>query len=182
MDVPLPGGAVSGAIVIGKLPFHGDFIARGISGSEQREIDRWLTQSVEIARNQFRASFDETFDAAPPWRFAWQDGRWIAGALVPSADAAGRRFPLLVALSGLAGGQVASGARLCEEAASDAIALRWSADQLVETIDAAEIEADGTNAAEGWWNEELAGARRLHEPVPPIILSHMLASAAGATA
>lgn len=173
---------MSGAIVIGKLPFHGDFVARGTTGSERRRFDKWLTASMALARDELGPAFDDSFDAAPPWRFAWHEGEWTAGVLAPSADSTGRRFPLLVALSELAEGQVEAAARFCEEIASDAIASRWSADRVLQTIDAAEIEARETNASEGWWNEELGERGRLGQRMPPGILSHMLASVAGASA
>lgn len=174
---------MSGAIVIGKLPAHGDFVARGVGGRERHELDEWLATSMAAARSEFGEKFDETFDIAPPWRFAWRDGRWTAGALAPSVDSAGRRFPLLIARTDLGERQVRDAARRCEDAASEAIAKAWSADALLDAVEAAEIEPHGAQAAEGWWNEELGDAgNRLEERLPAGILSHMLASVAGAAA
>jgi type VI secretion system protein ImpM len=175
VDVPLSDDVVSG-IVIGKLPFHGDFVARGLSGGERHKIDQWLTASMAAARDQFGSGFDEIFDRTPPWRFAWRDDQWTAGALAPSIDSTGRKFPLLVALCNLAEGQVKAAARLCEDAASEAIALGWGADQLLEAIAAATITPDESPAVEGWWNEDLGGAGGLQGRVPPSIMSHMLAA------
>lgn len=172
---------MSAAIVIGKLPVHGDFVARGVAGAERRELDAWLAASTAAARDEFGDKFDDAFDNAPPWRFAWRDEQWTAGALVPSIDSAGRRFPLLVALKHLADVQVGAAAGLCEAAASDAIAKRWSADELLGAV--AEPELSAAAVHEGWWNEELGDARpRLNDRLPPGILSHMLASVAGAAA
>lgn len=174
---------MSGAIVIGKLPFHGDFVARGVAGAERRELDAWLAASTAAARDEFGEKFEEAFDTAPPWRFAWRGEQWTAGALVPSIDSAGRRFPLLVARSGLAHADVSGAAMLCEEAASEAISRGWSADELLRASEAAEIEPAASLAAEGWWNEDLGDAGpRLNDRLPPGILSHMLASVAGAAA
>lgn len=73
-------------MVIGKLPFHGDFVARGVTGRERDLLDKWLATSMAIASEQLGEKFDEAFDAAPPWRFAWDEDGWTAGALVPSVE------------------------------------------------------------------------------------------------
>ena len=177
----MPHDAVNRAFVVGKLPFHGDFVARGASASERRQIDQWLADSVAIARAQFGREFEETFDAATPWRFAWQDGQWTAGALAPSVDSSGRRFPLLVGRSDLATEQVEAGAKLCESVAGEAISMRWSADQLLQAVAAADVSGEGPDPVEGWWNEDFAKAR-LRDRLPPGILSHILAPVTGASA
>lgn len=170
--------------MIGKLPFHGDFVARGVSANERHEVDEWLAASMAAAREQFGDRFDEAFDTAPPWRFAWRGERWTAGALAPSVDSAGRRFPLLVARSELSQEKVRPAANLCEEAAADAIAKGWSADELLQAIAETEIAPGASQAREGWWNEELgdAGTTTPSDRLPPGILSHMLASVTGAAA
>jgi type VI secretion system protein ImpM len=174
---------VSAAIVIGKLPSHGDFVARGVSAGERHELDEWLAGSMASAREEFGDRFDEAFDEAPPFRFAWSDECWTAGALAASIDSAGRRFPLLVARGDLAQEQVGPAARLCEEAASEAIAAGWSADELLQAVAAAEIAPGTSQVIDGWWNEDLGDAGpRLKDRRPAGILSHMLASVAGAAA
>jgi type VI secretion system protein ImpM len=179
--VPLSGEAVTEAIVIGKLPFHGDFVARGLNADARDRLDKWLASSMAIAREQLGAKFDETFDVAPPWRFAWNEDRWTAGALVASIDASGRRFPLVAARCNLDKGQVQIASALCEELASEAIAMRWSADELAKAVEGADIARDDTHCVEGWWNEEL-GEPKLNEKCPSEIVSHVLASAIGAAA
>lgn len=169
------------AIVIGKLPLHGDFVARGLSADDRDRLDKWLAGSMAIAREQLGAKFDEVFDVAPPWRFAWNEGDWTAGALVASIDASGRRFPLLVARRNLDEGQVQTASTLCEELASEAIAMRWSADDLAKAVEAADVADDDTRCDEGWWNED-PGEPKLKDKVPPEIVSNLLASAIGAAA
>ena len=96
MVVPLPGVAVSGggtAWVFGKLPAHGDFVARGIDARERAALDDWLSASMLAARDVYGAVFAARFDAAQPWR---AEGAGVTGALAASQDAAGRRFPLLL--------------------------------------------------------------------------------------
>lgn len=178
----MPDDALSRAFVVGKLPFHGDFVARGVSGLDRRRIDDWLADSVAIARNQFSERFEEMFDAAPPWRFAWREAQWTAGALVPSVDSTGRRFPLMVGRSNLSSGQVEAGANLCEGLAGEAIALGWSADQLLTAVAAAEVTGDGADRVPGWWNPDCGEMTRLKDPLPPAVVSHMLATVIGASA
>ena len=171
----MPDDALSSAFVVGKLPFHGDFITRGAGVCEPRRIDRWLAKSMAIARDQWGPLFEETFDAASPWRFAWRDGNWSAGALAPSVDSSGRRFPLLVGRSGLSSRQVEAGAKLCESAAGEAICRGWSADQLLEAV-AGDVAGDGPDAVQGWWNEDCGDGARLKDQLPSAILSHILAA------
>ena len=69
----LPGKAVT-AMVFGKLPAHGDFVARGIAPDVQAEIDSWLAQEMARARTVHGAAFERLFDHAPVWRFSWAQG------------------------------------------------------------------------------------------------------------
>jgi len=64
--------------VIGKLPGHGDFVARGVGSGERQQIDEWLAASMAAAREELGDKFEAAFDIAPPWRFAWRDTRWTA--------------------------------------------------------------------------------------------------------
>lgn len=90
----------------GKLPAHGDFIRRGtLPGSFMKPWDAWLEQGLTTARAAIGTErWDTTWDAAPAWRFALPAGRCgpdaVAGVLLPSRDAVGRRFPLTLAAVG----------------------------------------------------------------------------------
>lgn len=169
--------------MIGKLPGHGDFVARGVGSGERQQIDEWLAASMAAAREELGGKFEAAFDIAPPWRFAWRDTRWTAGALVPSIDSAGRRFPLLVAVADLAEEEVRPAAEICENAASEAIAKGWSADELLQAINTSDIASEDSPVHAGWWNDELGNAgTSVGDRLPAAILSHMLASVTGAAA
>jgi len=169
---------VSAGIVLGKLPFHGDFVARGISASARDEMDRWLVDAMATARDELGLRFEESFDRALPWRFAWHVERWTAGALVPSVDSAGRRFPLLVARTNLEGDEVERAAQLCEAAAAQAISERWQADKLMKAVEALEMVHTASRGREEWWNEEIGEASKLEDQSPRTILLHMLSAVA----
>ena len=165
------------AIVLGKLPSHGDFIARGATAAEREAIDTWLSGSMAIARQELGHRFDQAFDRAPPWQFAFREGDSTAGALAASVDSAGRRFPLFVARTGLQEDQVGSAAKLCEAAAADAILNHRTADELVKAVDGFEI-TNGPPCATGWWTEQLGDTDRLNGRFPDNIVTRMLAPVA----
>lgn len=171
MVFPLSGDAVnpSGKVVLfGKLPAHGDFIARGLTAGDRTIFDDWLSASLADAREALGDRFDECFDAAPPWRYRGTG----AGALAASQDAAGRRFPALLIVED---GDDAA-AQACEDLLYSAIGEGWSADRLAEA--AASLDAGaGARVAPGWSVADsdgtevaaLAGAR------PPGLIRAMLA-------
>ena len=146
---------MKGATLFGKLPAHGDFVARGMMPAERDALDLWLAQSLAEARTNAGEAFEDVYDAAPPWRFAWReqgDGGWIAGAMAPSVDAVGRRYPILVALGGLSGEQVEHAADLVEGLLYDALGEGWDADRLHAAATASAPEAPmAWEGGEGWW-------------------------------
>jgi type VI secretion system protein ImpM len=89
--VPAAGDVTDGgapyAGFFGKLPSAGDFLSRGLSPAFRRAWDGWVTRHL-----------------GPRVCAIWPDGglrfrlrsggRVAGGVIVPSADAAGRRFPL----------------------------------------------------------------------------------------
>jgi type VI secretion system protein ImpM len=87
---------VNSARLFGKLPAHGDFVARGLGAAEREALDAWLSAEMLAAREALGSDFENRYDRAPPWRFAGPDG---TGVLVASVDGVGRRFPLYLALS-----------------------------------------------------------------------------------
>ena len=98
-------GAEAGAAVrpaaaacFGKLPVAGDFVRgdRNLLGV----IDRWIQAGLHTASLARGASWNEAFDTSPPARFVWRGdgpGGDIAGCWWASRDAAGRRYPFLIA-------------------------------------------------------------------------------------
>lgn len=95
----MPGGTVSagpsGAGLFGKLPAHGDFVARG-DPALVGWFEGWLTQGLGRLAGKHE-SLDALLARAPVWRFAVRrEGEAVAGALIPSRDGVGRLFPLLL--------------------------------------------------------------------------------------
>lgn len=81
------------AWIFGKLPAHGDFVARGMAAAERATFDSWLSTALLAARDVYGAKFEARFDVAQPWR---AEGDGVTGALAASQDSAGRRYPLLL--------------------------------------------------------------------------------------
>lgn len=154
MDVPLPHHLVS-AMLFGKLPAHGDFVWRGLEAEAKDVLDSWLSEEMTAARAEFVQDFESRYDRAPPWRFAVEDeAGWIAGALAPSADAAGRRFPILVARVAEAPEAAKELAATCEAAIFEGFAQRWSADQLygrLANLSPLAAENQAPKPDSGWW-------------------------------
>jgi type VI secretion system protein ImpM len=87
----------------GKLVMLGDFAHRRLPQAFIAVCDPWLSQSVSASRTQLGSRWLDTYLTGPLWRFAWAPGvvdqRWWFGVLMPSVDAVGRYFPLLVCSS-----------------------------------------------------------------------------------
>lgn len=153
MVVPLSEQPVTGAYLFGKLPTHGDFVSRGYEAVERDRLDDWMSASMADARAVWGEAFDGLFDQAPPWRFAIRSGAaWRAGAIVPSIDGVGRRYPMLAALDigGEAG--VIDAAMHCERRLYDAFEQSWQVDRLLEALAATVSQSeDDWPGGEGWW-------------------------------
>jgi type VI secretion system protein ImpM len=84
----------------GKLPARADFVSRRLPDDFIKDWDVWL-QSALSAGEAGGERWRQRFPASPTWRFALPAGTcgrcgWI-GALRPSMDAVGRRFPFMLA-------------------------------------------------------------------------------------
>lgn len=156
------------AVLFGKLPSHGDFVARGLDPSASDAWDAWSSAGLSEARAALGEGFEAAHDAAPPWRMITGPGRfgsdWRVGVLAPSVDAAGRRFVVALALDGLTPGQAAASGERVGQALEDLIwtgfEAGWDADRFVlaeaEIQHALAPEPDTTvgaaaQAAERWW-------------------------------
>lgn len=150
------------ALLFGKLPAHGDFVSRGFDPAIRDALDQWLAGSLAEAKVACGDAFDELYEEAPPWRFAWASGdRWTAGAMALSVDGVGRRYPILLALAGITGAQVEAAADAAENLIYDAFADGWDADRLHAAGAAATPgEAEAWEGGEGWWT---LGAERFNE-------------------
>jgi type VI secretion system protein ImpM len=81
----------------GKLPAHGDFVARGWDGAQVAALDAWLTGGLAAIRSGLDDdAFAARLTAAPLWRGYIPPGACGAAAmhlaLAPSIDSAGRYF------------------------------------------------------------------------------------------
>ncbi len=151
MDVPLPDGAVS-AMLFGKLPAHGDFVARGLDGEARASLDEWLAAEMAAARSELGDEFESRYDRSRPWHFALEDELgWMAGSILPCADSVGRRFPLVAGRIARSPEEAVGTAAACEEAVRDALQLGWNADQLFGRLMNLAPEAGETEAKSGWW-------------------------------
>lgn len=82
----------------GKLPTRGDFVRSPGQAPLTDLIDHWLEQGMELlsADTRWRLAYDRM----APLDFAFVGGahrRALAGRLLPSQDASGRRFPFVLA-------------------------------------------------------------------------------------
>jgi type VI secretion system protein ImpM len=85
----------------GKLPARADFVGRRLARPIIERWDSWLQQCLARSQAVLAASWQSLYLTAPAWRFALPAGTCgtsaLIGVLVPSADAVGRCFPLLLA-------------------------------------------------------------------------------------
>jgi type VI secretion system protein ImpM len=154
----IPGGA----FVFGKLPTHGDFVARGLSASTRDAWDGWLSAALERDRLRLGDAFEAAHDTAAPWRFVEGPGErgsgWRAGALAPSIDSVGRRFFILVGRDGLSEAAARDrGEALAEimaELVYEAFAQAWTADDLARAASGVDCEAEPARVSRSrgrWW-------------------------------
>lgn len=78
--------------LFGKLPGHGDFIARGVPAGLRERLDIWLSAWLEAGQATHGEGFVGVYEGAAPWLF---EGPAATAVLLPSMDAVGRHFPLL---------------------------------------------------------------------------------------
>lgn len=125
-----PPGAVRW--LFGKMPAHGDFVARGLDAAHRDALDHWLTREMAWAQANWPDDFDARFEAAPAWHFVWRaaDGAWIGGVLCASTDRVGRRFPLIMAAPAQDCRQAAGVSAGCLDVLVNAFTQGWDADML----------------------------------------------------
>ena len=145
------------AWLFGKLPAHGDFIARGLSPAQRDKLDHWLSNEMVQARDVYGARFDDAYDAATPWFMSArdEDGIWQGAAICPSVDAAGRRFPIIAGCSADAAGAAAGMAARSEAAIYRAFEEGLSADGLHQRLadDFMTVTMTWDTIPEGWWRD-----------------------------
>lgn len=165
------------AWLFGKLPTHGDFVSRGLAPEARDRLDRWLSDEMALARDQLGDMLGERFDMAAPWLFAHEDAcSWEGGALCPSVDSAGRRFPLIVARQTADAAQSAAAARACIDAVYAAFGSGMTADGLWAAANDADLSAREGEPMLGWWVDGAEATERSAPlgPCPGGILLRML--------
>lgn len=125
MVFPLSGDALMAisAFLFGKMPAHGDFVARGLSAEAEACWDSWAAGEIETAQRRWGDRFGEIHQAAPPARLIAGPGPlgegWRAGALVASVDAVGRRFILAAGVHAMSAvDAIACGSRVAQQVES----------------------------------------------------------------
>jgi type VI secretion system ImpM family protein len=125
---------------LGKLPAHGDFLRFGARGPGFEAFDEFLTTNIEWAEARTESAWTQAYPRAAVHAFAFriteQRDALLTGAIVPSRDRAGRRFPFVVAAEAEPTRAVAAAPELlplllepCWQAASETVvAARTHAD------------------------------------------------------
>jgi len=89
--------------LFGKLPTAPDFVRLSATDSRFDSFDPWLVSSVESAHGRGGDEWRRAFAAGPGYAFVYRalgqppEAPLLVGVLGPSADRAGRQFPLSVA-------------------------------------------------------------------------------------
>jgi type VI secretion system protein ImpM len=85
--------------VLGKSPVSAEYLRVNAGDPSLRALDGWLTDASDFALNAGRERWPPAFASGPPQAFVYrsEERRFVVGVLAPSADRAGRQFPLVVA-------------------------------------------------------------------------------------
>lgn len=159
---------MSGVFAFGKLPAHGDFVARGLDEPARAAWDGWASAGLQAARDELGDGFDVAHEEAPAWRFRFGPSRfgagWRTGAFAPSVDRSGRRF---VVVLGVAGAGDEARAQALEDVLYRALGEGLAIDGMVEA--AADLAGDDGVTEALFWT--LGGPGRapqsLVAPEPP---------------
>lgn len=91
-------------VIYGKHPAFGDFLAHGMEHAILHQLDQWLEQVLPALRDDLADAWEAAWAAAPPLYF-WLGpdilGAPLMGLFTPSQDKVGRRFPLMLGLTGV---------------------------------------------------------------------------------
>ena len=165
-------------MLFGKLPSHGDFVARGLSDDQAAAWDDYLTASLSDAA--MLEDFDDLYAKAPAWRFvADLDGATMCGIIAPSVDKVGRQFPILAGVASGENSEMLIDA--CEAHLYDAFANGLDADALYGALQAFPDAPDASPAelAPYWYleDEDRAVVDRLDGNRPPALIRRMMEAA-----
>jgi type VI secretion system ImpM family protein len=86
--------------LFGKVPWHDEFLRLRMEGPAFDAFDEWLTSAVEWASTRAGEGWSEAYDRGGVHAFVFRApgdaSSLLAGAVAPSRDGAGRRYPLVV--------------------------------------------------------------------------------------
>jgi len=172
----------AGAWLFGKIPAHGDFVSRGLAPEMHEALDLWLSAELARARARF-ADFDTRYQTAAPWFFVDCDpaGAWSGGALCPSVDKVGRRFPILVAAPAADAGRAEAVALAALELVFAALGEGWNASRLSDALgEIAAPAAEASASPQSVWAIEAEDGTRIEMPgrFPDGLVERMLELAA----
>lgn len=83
----------------GKVPTHGDFVRYRSDGDLARAFDAWLQQGLYTLKSR-SVTRQQHYDRSLPFAFCFRERAGetaLVGAMQPSHDRVGRRYPLVVA-------------------------------------------------------------------------------------
>jgi type VI secretion system protein ImpM len=85
----------------GKLPARADFVSRRLPRPTVEIWDNWLQACLARSQTTLGPAWQDRYLTAPAWRFALPaqacGDAVLIGVMIPSVDAIGRCFPLLIA-------------------------------------------------------------------------------------
>ncbi len=164
-------------MIFGKLPSHGDFVARGLSDDQAAAWDDYLTASLSDAATL--EDFEDLYGVAPAWRFVVDvDGATLCGVIAPSVDKVGRQFPVLAGVAAGENSEMLIDA--CEAHLYDAFANGLDADALYAALQGFPDEPEAPDVpAAGWYleDEDRVVIDRLDGNRPPALIRRMMQAA-----
>ncbi len=142
----------------GKLPRRGDFVVNAVPRGCVDAWDGWARAALHAGRAALGEGWTARWMAAPIWRFRLKAGICgadaLIGAFLPSVDAVGRQFPLIV-LAGAADPAALVQGGVWLEGAIDAAVAAITRDHTPEVL-ATRLRgdyADGALLLHSWWTE-----------------------------
>jgi type VI secretion system ImpM family protein len=112
-----PGGGGGSVGFYGKLPQFGDFVQQRATGEPLAKLEEWIQVGLAALRDA-DGPLAEDYDEGPPVQFLHPAG--LAGAMRPSRDASGRRYPFVVFFPWRPGVDAWLGPLRCARALGDA--------------------------------------------------------------
>lgn len=92
------------AVIYGKHPAYGDFLAHGLPHEQMQFFDKWLEGVLPPLKAALGDQWEASWRAAPVLRF-WMGpdifGAPLSGLFIASRDKVGRRYPLIFGLTGV---------------------------------------------------------------------------------